>query len=228
MVDGTPLRRPPLEGESKWLVMFLHGLGSNGADLMAFADYWATSMPGAAFTAPSAPTPCPDSPPASDGQGGFQWIPRLPPGHPRLLPEVEIAAKDLQPLIDQELEAAGVPPDHLALVGFSQGTVMALHVGLRRKIAPAAVLGYAGGLVGRERLADEIISKPPVMLINGDADPMVPASAQAPALEALQNVGVVAAGQIMPGLDHSVNADALVLGARFLLSAFAYREKNPA
>jgi len=216
-----PLRREALSGDPKWLVVFLHGLGSNGADLMTFADHWAKSMPDVAFSAPSAPTPCPGAP------DGFQWIPMLPPGHPLLFPEVENAADELQPIIDQELAAVGLMPDRLALVGFSQGTLMTLHAGLRQAVAPAALLGYAGGLVGRDRLADEITCKPPVMLINGDADPMVPASAQAPALEALQEAGIVAAGQIMPGLDHSVNADALILGARFLLSAFDYREKNP-
>jgi len=218
---SEPLRREALSGDAKWLVVFLHGLGSNGADLMSFADYWAKSMPDVAFAAPSAPTPCPDAP------GGFQWIPRLPPGHPLLFPEVENAADELQPTLDQELSFVGLAADRLALVGFSQGTLMTLHAGLRQAVAPAALLGYAGGLVGRDRLADEITCKPPVMLINGDADPMVPASAQAPALEALQEAGIVAAGQIMPGLDHSVNADALILGARFLLSAFDYREKNP-
>jgi phospholipase/carboxylesterase len=216
-----PLRRDALSGDPKWLVVFLHGLGSNGADLMSFADYWAKSMPEVAFSAPSAPTPCPDAP------GGFQWIPRLPPGHPLLFPEVENAADELQPILDQELAAAGLTPDRLALVGFSQGTLMTLHAGLRQTVPPAALLGYAGALVGRDRLADEITCKPPVMLINGDADPIVPASAQAPALEALQAAGIVAAGKIMPGLDHSVNADALILGARFLLSACDYREKNP-
>lgn len=219
---SDPLRREALSGDPKWLVVFLHGLGSNGADLMTFADYWATSMPDVAFSAPSAPTPCPDAP------GGFQWIPRLPPGHPLLFPEVENAADNLQPILDQELAAVGLTPDRLALVGFSQGTLMTLHAGLRQVVAPAALLGYAGGLVGRDRLAEEITCKPPVMLINGDADPVVPASAQAPALEALQEAGIVAAGQIMPGLDHSVNADALILGGRFLLSAFDYRAKNPA
>ncbi|MDF1846044.1 MAG: dienelactone hydrolase family protein [Parvibaculaceae bacterium] len=218
---SEPLRRDALSGDPKWLVVFLHGLGSNGADLMSFADYWAKSMPEVAFSAPSAPTPCPDAP------GGFQWIPRLPPGHPLLFPEVENAADELQPILDQELAAAGLTPDRLALVGFSQGTLMTLHAGLRQTVPPAALLGYAGALVGRDRLAEEITCKPPVMLINGDADSIVPASAQAPALEALQAAGIVAAGKIMPGLDHSVNADALILGARFLLSAFDYREKNP-
>ncbi len=154
-------------------------------------------------------------------------MPKLPPGHPRMFAEVESAAPTLQEIIDEELAHVGLSADRLALVGFSQGTVLSLHVGLRQRIAPAAVLGFAGGMVGRQHLADEITSKPPVMLINGDADQMVPPDAQAAALETLGQAGVVAAGQLLPGLDHSVNADALILGARFLLSAFQYRERHP-
>ena len=217
---GSVLRRTPLEGAPKWLVLFVHGLGSNGKDLMTFADYWQKSMPDVAFAAPSAPAPCPDAP------GGFQWMPRLPAGHPRMFPEVEAAAPTLETIIQDELAHVGLGADCLALVGFSQGTMLSLHVGLRQCIAPAAVLGYAGGMVGREHLADEITCKPPVMLVNGDADQMVPPAAQGAALETLQQAGVVAAGQVLPGLDHSVNADALILGARFLISAFDYREKN--
>jgi phospholipase/carboxylesterase len=220
-MEGKTLRRKPLNDEAEWLVLFVHGLGSNGSDLMSFADYWQKSMPNVAFAAPSAPSSCPDMP------GGFQWMPRLPPGHPRMFPEVEAAAPGLETIIEEELSHVGLGPDRLALVGFSQGTMLSLHVGLRQCVAPAAVLGYAGGMVGRDHLADEITCKPPVMLVNGDADQMVPAAAQNMALEALQQVGVVAAGQVLPGLDHSVNADALILGARFLISAFQYRDKHP-
>lgn len=220
MSELDTLRRPAASGDAKWLVYFVHGLGSNGADLMSFAELWGSSFPDVAFAAPSAPNPCPDMP------GGFQWMPKLPPGHPRMFAEMEQAAPVLQAGMDAELDLLGLSPDRLALVGFSQGTVMALHIGLRREVAPAAILGYAGALVGRERLKDEITCKPPVMLINGDADAMVRASAQEPSVNALSEAGVVAAGQIMPGLDHSVNVDALILGGRFLASAFAFRDRH--
>lgn len=220
MSELDTLRRPAASGDPRWLVYFVHGLGSNGADLMSFAELWGKSFPDVAFAAPSAPNPCPDMP------GGFQWMPKLPPGHPRMFAEMEQAAPVLQAGMDAELDRLNLSPDRLALVGFSQGTVMALHVGLRREVAPAAILGYAGALVGRERLKDEITCKPPVMLINGDADAMVPASAQEPSISALSDAGVVAAGQIMPGLDHSVNVDALILGGRFLASAFAFRDRH--
>lgn len=221
MVGANTLRRQAAAGHAEWLVLFVHGLGSNGADLMNFADYWARSMPDIAFAAPSAPTPCPEA------EGGFQWMPKLPPGHPRMMQEVETAAPVLEKMIDEELVHLGLGPDRLVLVGFSQGTVLSLHVGPRRAVAPAAILGYAGGMVARGRLADEVRSRPPAMLINGDADPMVPADAQAMAVAALQESGIVAAGQIMPGLDHSVNAEALILGGRFILSACKYRKEHP-
>jgi len=214
------LRRTSLDGSPRWLVLFVHGLGSNGADLMTFADYWQKSMPDVAFAAPSAPSPCPDAP------GGFQWMPKLPAGHPRLFPEVEAAAPTLETMLEEELAHVGLGPERLALVGFSQGTMLSLHVGLRQRIAPAAILGFAGGMVGREHLADEIACKPPVMLVNGGADALVPPAAQSGVLETLQQAGVVAAGQVLPSLDHSVNADALILGARFLISAFQYRDKH--
>lgn len=215
------LRRTSLEGSPKWLVLFVHGLGSNGEDLMTFADYWQKSMPDVAFAAPSAPSPCPGAP------GGFQWMPKLPARHPRMFTEVEAAAPTLETIIQDELSHVGLGRERLALVGFSQGTMLSLHVGLRQRTAPAALLGFAGGMVGREHLAEEITCKPPVMLINGAADPIVPAAAQAATLDCLQQAGIVAAGQVLPGLDHSVNADALILGARFLISAFQYRDKHP-
>ena len=217
--ERTILRRDAASGEAKWLVVFLHGLGSNGADLMAFADYWQGAMPDVAFVAPDAPTPCPD--------GGYQWMQRLPVGHPRMFDEADAARGGIDKLIDAELTRLGLDGTRLALVGFSQGTVMALHVGLRRKETPVAILGYAGGLVGADRLAEDMKVKPPVMLIHGEQDEMVPVFAMMESVKALTDAGLVAAGQAMPDLGHAVNEHALVIGARFILSAINYREKHP-
>lgn len=103
---------------------------------------------------------------------------------------------------------------------------MTLHMGLRRKVSPAALLGYAGGLVGREHLADEVISRPPVMLLNGELDELAPVYGMHVAVKALSEAGIIVAGQVMPNLGHAVNADALIFGGRFLLSAFAYLQKH--
>jgi len=212
------LRRDPDSCDARWLVVFLHGYGSTGADLMSFADYWQASMPEVAFVAPDGPTAAKD--------GGFQWIGKRPGGDPRLYDDAVAAQPIVDQFIDGELARLGLDGSRLALVGFSQGTVMALHDGLRRATTPAAVLGYAGGLVGRDRLKEEIVSHPPVMLINGELDEIAPVYGMHVTVKALAEAGVVAAGQAMPNLAHAVNAEALILGARFLLSAFAYRERH--
>lgn len=211
------LRRDPDSAEPKWLVVFLHGYGSSGADLMTFADYWQASMPSVAFVAPDAPTATAD--------GGFQWIGKRPGSDPRLYDDAVAAQPVVDNFIDDELARLALDGSRLALVGFSQGTAMALHAGLRRATAPAAILGYAGGLVGRGHL-NEIGVRPPVLLVNGELDELAPVYGMHVAVKALAEAGVVAAGQALPNLAHAVDANALILGGRFLLSAFAYRDRH--
>ncbi|HEY4342790.1 MAG TPA: phospholipase [Parvibaculum sp.] len=217
MTKLNALRRDPA-GQAEWLVVFLHGYGSSGADLMAFADYWQASMPTVAFVAPDGP--------AATKDGGFQWVGKRPGSDPRLYDDAVAAQPTVDAFIDGELARLGLDASRLALVGFSQGTLMALHTGLRRAVAPAAILGYAGGLVGREHLAADITSRPPVMLVNGELDELAPVYGMHVTVKALSEVGVVAAGQALPNLGHAVDADALVIGARFLLSAFAYLARH--
>jgi phospholipase/carboxylesterase len=214
------LRRDAPSGKPDWLVVFLHGYGSNGADLMAFADYWQDSMPNVAFVAPDGPHEARD--------GGFRWIGKRPAGDPKLYDDAVEAAPALHAFIDGELTRVGLDPSRLALVGFSQGTVMALHLGLRREVAPAAVLGYSGGLVGADKLSSEVTSKPPVMLVHGEQDQLAPLYGMMTSVKAMSDAGIVCQGVPLAGLGHAVNADALIYGARFLLSAFAFREKHGA
>ncbi|MDP1627896.1 alpha/beta hydrolase [Parvibaculum sp.] len=212
------LRRPAASGKAEWLVVFLHGYGSAGVALMSFADFWQGSMPNVAFVAPDGPTPAKD--------GGFQWIGKRPGTDPRLYDDAVEVAPALHAFIDAELARENLGPDRLALVGFSQGTVMTLHLGLRRAVAPAAVLGYSGGLVGADKLKNEITSKPPVMLVHGEQDALAPVYGMMASVKALAEAGIVCQGVPLPNLGHEVNADALIYGARFLLSAFAFRERH--
>ena len=214
------LRREAASGKAEWLVVFLHGYASSGADLMSFADYWQASMPDVAFVAPDGPTATKD--------GGFQWIGKRPAGDPKLYDDAVDAAPQLHAFLDAELARANLDASRLALVGFSQGTVMALHLGLRRAVAPAALLGYSGGLVGADRLAAEMTSKPPVMLVHGEQDELAPLYGMMMSVKAMSEAGIVCQGVPLPDLGHAVNADALIYGARFLLSAFAFREKHGA
>ncbi|MFV2093547.1 MAG: alpha/beta hydrolase, partial [Hyphomicrobiales bacterium] len=164
-LDGPGLA-PASGGPARQLVVFVHGYGADGNDLIALGGQWARALPHAAFVAPHAPQPCPGAP------LGCQWfgLARIDPGE--LWDGVRQAGPALDRFLDAQLAAHGLAGDALALVGFSQGTMMALHVGLRRAVAPAAIVGYSGAVAGPEHLAGGITARPPVLLVHGDADPV--------------------------------------------------------
>ena len=213
-LDG-PRRAPASGGVATSLVVFAHGYGSNGEDLISLAPYLARALPGAAFVSPNAPDPVPGAP------GGRQWFPitRL---DPHLMAQgAAAAAASLDAFLDAELARQRLPASACALVGFSQGTMMALHVGLRRREALAAVVGFSGALVAPERLAVEIGSRPPVLLAHGDRDEVLPVHALAAAREGLAAAQVGCRWIVSPGLPHSIGEDGLSAAAGFLRDAFA-------
>jgi phospholipase/carboxylesterase len=209
ILDGP--RMPPARGgKPDSLVVLLHGYGSNGADLISLAPYWAKALPGAAFVSPNAIEPVPQAP------GGFQWFP-ISQLDPQLMEAgARNAAQSVDRFLDRELERYGLDQSRLALVGFSQGTMMALHVGLRRAAPPAAILGYSGVLVGARKLKDEMKAKPPVLLIHGDQDQTIPIAAMFDSAEALAASGHGAQWHVSYGVPHSIGPDGLDLGGVFL------------
>ncbi len=208
-----PVLGPAAGGAPEQVVVFLHGVGADGNDLIGLAPTFQKTLPGAKFVSPHAPFPF------DLGPTGRQWFSIQDLG--LRLDGVAKAAPILEAFIDQVLEAHGLAEDRLALVGFSQGTMMSLHVGLRRASAIAGILGYSGMLVGPERLAREIKSRPPVMLVHGDADPVVPFSSLADAVSELEANGVGDDSHVCPGLGHGIDADGLRLGLEFLGRVFA-------
>jgi phospholipase/carboxylesterase len=202
---------PPPSGEApRSLVVLLHGYGSNGDDLIGLVPYWRAALPDTLFLAPDAPQPCPGAP------GGRQWWPLT-----SLTPEaraagVRISAPALNAYIDSQLAAHGLGEDRLALVGFSQGTMMALHVGPRRAKALAGIIGYSGMLADPDALTAEITSRPPVLLVHGDADDVLPVSALAAARTRLEGLGFEVATHVSRGLGHSIDETGLQLGSQFL------------
>ena len=191
------------------LIIFCHGYGADGADLIGLAPYWQRILPNTAFAAPNAPEAC------DMGGMGYQWFP-IARGEPQRAKEgVEQAAPALEAFITQELQAFGLAGDRLALVGFSQGTIMSLHVGLRREIAPAAIIGFSGALVASDRLA-ATKARPPILLIHGAADVMISADATVAAAKALTEAGFDCDHHIIPNCGHSIAPDGLELGGRFL------------
>ena len=203
---------PRAGGTPRQLVVLLHGLGADGSDLLGLAPMLAERLPRAAFHAPDAPQAC-DM--AAYGRQWFSLQDRRPEA---MLRGATLASPALDEFVDALLARYGLGDDRLALVGFSQGTMMALHAALRRPRPVAAVLGYSGALVGAERLAAEVRSRPPVMLVHGDADDVVPVGAMFMAVEGLAAAEIPVQWLLRPGLPHGIDPEGVEAGGRFLES----------
>lgn len=211
IVNGSS--RQPLSGLApKQIVLLLHGYGSSGADLISFAPQWQEALPDALFLAPNAPQRCPMS-------NGYQWWGLSAIDPVALAAGATSAAPAIDAFIDRKLAQYGLAENDLAIVGFSQGTMMALHVGLRREQPVAGIVGYSGMLTGAADLSDLQITKPPVLLIHGDADPIVPVSALDSAKTELERLGVTVTAHVAHGLGHSVDEQGLQLGKDFVAHA---------
>jgi phospholipase/carboxylesterase len=222
-LDGPKLDGPRIEprsGTAKQLVVFLHGYGADGNDLIEIGRAWQGMLPNAAFVSPHAPRPCGQAP------VGREWFPLTFREANERWVGVNAVAPVLNAFLDAELARWKLPPSALALVGFSQGTMMALHVGLRRAVAPAAIVGYSGMLVVPENIdpdkfAAEIVSKPPVLLVHGDEDTLIPVQALMHAAQGLSALDVPTEWHISPGVGHGIDQEGLRHGGEFLAKQFA-------
>ncbi len=219
MADLDGPRLEPRSGNAKQLVVFLHGYGADGNDLIDIGRAWQGLLPDAAFVSPHAPNPCGQAP------VGREWFPLTFRDPNERWLGVNQAMPVLNAFLDAELTRRGLPPSALALIGFSQGTMMALHVGLRRAVAPKAIVGYSGMLVTPEDLdpnqfAAEIVSRPPVLLVHGDQDPLIPVQALLQAAQGLASLEVPVEWHISPGIGHGIDPEGLRHGGEFLVRAF--------
>ncbi len=206
-------RLPPARGAATHLVVLVHGYGADGNDLIGLAPLLQRLLPTASFVAPNAPERCQGSP------MGYQWFPisRLDPQE--IVRGVEGAAETLNAFLDGELERAKLPPERLALVGFSQGTMMSLHVGLSRAAKPAAIAGFSGALA-RSAALEAVREPPPILLVHGTEDPMIPAAALFDAAGALGAMDAAVQWHLSPGVGHSIDEAGIVLCGNFLRLAF--------
>lgn len=206
-------RKAARSGQSRSMVVLVHGYGADGADLLGLGDALAPHLPDTVFVAPDAPQPCVGNP------FGFQWFPI-----PWLDGSSEEAAREgmaasvvlLNDFLDARLAEEGLTPEALALVGFSQGAMMSLHVAPRRPVAMAAVVAISGRLLVPERLAAEAVVKPPVLLVHGDQDPVVPFEDMGLAGDALVAAGFETYGHVMRGTGHGIAPDGLGAALGFL------------
>jgi phospholipase/carboxylesterase len=209
-------------GKAKQLVVFLHGYGADGNDLIEIGRQWRALLPDAAFVAPHAPEPCAMSP------MGRQWFPLTMRDPDERWRGVVKARPVLDAFLDEELAKLGLDESHLALVGFSQGTMMALHVGLRRRRAPATILGYSGALVGSEQLAEATArdskgAPPPILLIHGDQDQMIPFDALFDSAEALAKAEIPCQWHLSLGVGHGIDGGGLQHGGLFIAKGFGVK-----
>ena len=210
----TAGRKAPASGETRSVVVFLHGYGANGADLLGLADPLAEHLPDTLFVAPDAPEEIPGYP------GGYQWFP-IPWIDGSSEEEAErglnAAAADLNAFLDALMVDEDVLPEQVVLFGFSQGTMMSLHVAPRREDPVAGIVAFSGRLLNPELLADEVQVRPPVLLIHGDQDDVVPPQSLPEAAEALQAAGwqdVYA--HVMQGTAHGIAPDGLSVALAFM------------
>ncbi|MCB1530617.1 MAG: phospholipase [Rhodospirillales bacterium] len=211
----TYTQNPASGGAPRQVIVLLHGLGANGQDLIGLARYWEAVLPDAVFASPDAPFPCDMAP------VGYQWFSLQDREPERILSGVQTAAPLLDGYLDGLLDRYGLEDKDLALVGFSQGTMMSLYVGPRRRKRIAGILGYSGALIGEETLGESHINKMPVCLIHGDADPVVPVGAYFHARNILHSKGFEVSGHVTEGLEHGIDNAGIETGAAFLSGLFA-------
>lgn len=217
MIDpilSGPSHGPASGNPPRQLVVLLHGRGANGHDLIGLAPVLAEHFPDALFLAPDAPQPADLAP------VGLQWFSLTERTPETIAAGVRSAAPAIDAFLDYHLARHGLTDANLALFGFSQGCMMALHVGLRRAAAPAAVMGYSGLLAAPDALADEITVRPPVLLVHGEADEIVPHAALPAAEAALRDAGVEVEAVSRPGLGHGIDEDGIARALALLNRVF--------
>jgi phospholipase/carboxylesterase len=206
-----PLDGPRLEPRGRAagsLVVLLHGYGANGDDLIALGDAGGNGCPMRRSWPPTRRRTIPGM------HGGLQWFALTLRDPSEYWRGVEAARPALDRFLDAELARYRLAPSRLVLVGFSQGTMMALHVGLRRPAAPAGIVAYSGLLAGPDRLG-ESTARPPVLLIHGEADDLIPVEALHAGREALASAGVPVEWHVRPGLGHGIDPEGQWHGGAF-------------
>lgn len=207
-------RREAASGTTKSVVVFLHGYGADGADLLGLADPLSEHMPDTTFIAPDAPEKCLNNP------MGYQWFP-IPwldgSSEEDSMRGVEMASGDINAFLDQVLEDEGIEPSQLIVFGFSQGTMMSLRVLPRRDEPIAGLVAFSGRMLEPDQFAENVVSKLPILLVHGDQDDMVPPGHFSESGEVLQAAGFETYGFIMKGTGHGIAMDGLSVALSFML-----------
>ena len=207
-------RIEPKSGEVRSVVVFLHGYGANGDDLLGLAEPLSEHLPDTLFVSPDAPENCTGSP------LGFQWFP-IPwideSSEEESMRGMQAAVEDLNAFLDALMVDEDLLPEQVVLFGFSQGTMMGLHVAPRREDAIAGMVGFSGRLMEPDLLVDEVLSRPPILLIHGDQDDVVPIASLPEAADGLQKAGFQDVfAHVQKGTAHGIASDGLSVALAFM------------
>lgn len=219
MFNAEPMDGPEVAptggGRPEQLVMFLHGVGADGQDLITLSQMFAPTLPRAQFISPNAPFPCDMAP------MGRQWFSLQSRETAHMLTGISTAVPLLNTYIDQTLERFGLTSHDLIVIGFSQGTMMALHTLLQRPEPCAAIVGYSGGIIGSAEFKHQIRCRPPVCLVHGEADEVVSFAALPDAEATLRSAGLEVEAYPQPGLGHSISPEGIDAANTFLKRVLA-------
>ena len=205
---------PASGGPAKKIIVFVHGYGADGNDLISLGQHFAQAVPDAAFISPNAPYRCDGSP------YGYQWYDVWMKDREERLAAIRSTAAIFDNFIDQQLARHELAEEDLVLVGFSQGTMMSLFTAPRRENPVAGLVGYSGRMEAPDLLKDEIRSKPQVVMVHGDSDELLPLSEMETAAAALRENGVAVDTHIRPGLGHGIDEEGIRIGREFVETVF--------
>ena len=205
-----PEAAPASGGPAKQLIIFVHGYGANGEDLISLSRYYAQVAPDAVFISPDAPYRCDGAP------MGFQWYDVWMKNPAERLAAIRSTGEIFDNFVTGQLARHGLSEDKLVLIGFSQGTMMSLFTAPRRENAIAGIVGYSGRMESADTLKAEIRSKPPVVMVHGDSDELLAVSEMETAAATLRDCGVEIDTHIRPGLGHGIDEEGIRVGLAFV------------
>ena len=201
-----------LSGQTKKIVILSHGYGADCNDLVSIGEYWQRFLPDTAFVAPNAPTVC------QINRSGFEWFDLMQTSIEKINEEFKSALVKLDEFIEAQLLEYKLTKKDLFLMGFSQGTMMSLQLGLSYKEPVGGILGYSGKIYNFEMLKKNIKSKPPVVLFHGTEDTIIPLEEMYASYELLRAQSIDVTYKVFENCGHSITPEGLSLGLKFIKS----------
>jgi len=209
ILDVTSIS-PLSKNKPRQVIVLCHGYGGDGKDISALAINWQRFLPDAIFLCPNAPEICSVNP------QGYQWFDLASDEEDVILEKSLVAEKKLSIFLDQVFENFQLEPSNLALVGFSQGTMMGIQVGIKKKYKINCLIGYSGKVINQKHLSENINSKPKMFLMHGENDTIVPPTHLLEAKEYLKKNGINVKTKMFKNCEHRIPVEGSSLGLGFL------------